>query len=68
MIIFLIYFGDSMNKWGELLITIILLFLGGLSIVFWWKELVNFIKGGIGIILILFGLLFLLITIEDFKE
>ena len=57
-----------MDKWGELFITIILLVVGLIWIIYWWKEFLFVLKGTIGAILLLFGFLFLLITIEDFKE
>ncbi len=60
--------GEKMDKWGELLITIILLVVGIIWIIYWWNDFLLVLKGTIGAILLVFGVLFLLITIEDFKE
>ncbi|MEM2115856.1 MAG: hypothetical protein QXD62_03080 [Candidatus Woesearchaeota archaeon] len=57
-----------MNKYQELIITIVLFVVGALLCFIWLREVIHFLKGAIPLILLLFGLLFLLITIEDFKE
>ncbi|MEM2031764.1 MAG: hypothetical protein QW210_00275 [Candidatus Woesearchaeota archaeon] len=57
-----------MNKYQELIITLVLFAVGALLSYIWWREILAFLKGAVPLILLLFGLLFLLITIEDFKE
>jgi hypothetical protein len=46
----------------KVLIGIVLMALGAVSIYYWWPELLVIIKGMIGIILILVGLIFFAIT------
>ncbi|MEM4396928.1 MAG: hypothetical protein QXR30_04715 [Candidatus Woesearchaeota archaeon] len=57
-----------MNKYQELIVTLVLFAVGALLSYIWWREILAFLKGAVPLILLLFGLLFLLITIEDFKE
>lgn len=57
-----------MNKYQELFITLVLFTVGSILAYVWWREILAFLKGAIPLILILFGILFLLITIEDFKD
>ncbi len=56
-----------MNKWGLLLVSLLLLVLGIGGIVYWFEEFLMFLKGGVGIVFALIGLLLLIVSIEEFR-
>ena len=63
----------SMNKFIEILMGLILLVIPILAAVFVWipglgKATLVFIGGGIVVVLVLFGLLFLILGISDLKS
>lgn len=57
-----------MNKYTELILTLIFLTLGGTLLYFAWGDFITVLKGLIGPVLLLVGIIFLLITVEDFKQ
>lgn len=57
-----------MNKWLELVIGLILILVGVLAIIYWKFDVIRLIKGSIGILILLIGLMFGAIAIEDFKN
>jgi len=63
-----------MNKWLEILLGLILvivpiiLALPGMFFASWGIAALEFIKGGVVVVLVLLGLLFLMLGISDLKE
>ncbi|NQU18005.1 MAG: hypothetical protein HQ564_08040 [Candidatus Saganbacteria bacterium] len=47
-----------MGKIFKLILGIALILLGAFTIVLWWADLLTLIRGGIGLLLIFFGLVF----------
>ncbi|MDK2849855.1 MAG: hypothetical protein PWP03_132 [Candidatus Woesearchaeota archaeon] len=56
-----------MNKWGLLVVSLLLLIVGIGGIVYWFNDFLTFLKGGIGLVLALLGALLLIVAIEEFK-
>ena len=47
-----------MGKIIKLIVGIALILVGAYSIILWWPDVLTLIRGGSGILLILFGLIF----------
>ncbi len=56
-----------MNKWLELIIGILLVLVGVFGMWYWRAALFTVIKGSIGLFVLLIGILFFLIAIEDIR-
>ena len=57
---------DSTKKFFEILTGLVLIFLGVYGIVaWWWDELFLLIKGGIGLVIVLIGLMVVLVATES---
>lgn len=57
--------GTVLGKVAKIVFGVILILLGIWSYTYWWRELLILFKGGVGLIVILIGLVFILIGWSD---
>ncbi|MFW6024754.1 MAG: hypothetical protein ACOCRX_00275 [Candidatus Woesearchaeota archaeon] len=56
-----------MNKWIELILGILFIVLGVFGMWVWRSALLTVIQGSVGLFVLLVGVLFFLIAVEDLK-
>lgn len=54
-----------LSKFWKILLGVVLIGLGVLSYFYWWPELLTLIKGGLGLVLALIGLIFLVVGFTE---
>ena len=56
-----------MNKWIELILGVLFIVLGVVGMWVWRSALLTVVQGSIGLFVLLVGILFFLIAVEDLK-